>query len=100
MSVTICTAKIPITTAIKLKEIDFIATIIGIARIGYLNKMEAKLIKPAFERDFPKVIGMDFPRRKKLIILKHVPNKSPLAIAFSLTSIKRIDIIMVNVKAQ
>jgi hypothetical protein len=83
MSVTICTAKIPTTTATKLKEIDLIATIIGIASIGNLNKMEVRLIKPALERDFPKVIGMDFPRRKKLIMLKHVPNKSPLAIAFS-----------------
>jgi len=26
---------------------------------------------------------MDFPRRRKLIMLKHVPSKSPLAIAFS-----------------
>ena len=59
------------------------ATIIGIAKITNLNKIEVNPIKPALERDCPNVIGMDFPRRIKLIMLKHVPSKSPLAIAFS-----------------
>jgi hypothetical protein len=79
-NVTICMAKIPTTTATKLKEADLMATTIGIARIMYLHKIEIKPIRPAFGRECFKVIGMDFPIRIKLIMLKNIPNKRPLAI--------------------
>jgi len=79
----ICTKKMPTTTETKSKETDLMATIIGIARRMYLVKIEPNLIKPALGRDCLMVIGMDFPKRIKLIILKQVPRIRPLAIAFS-----------------
>ena len=73
----------PTTTAMKLKDSNLIAITNGIANTTYLDKTEAKPMKRALASDRPRVIGMDFPSNRKLMMLKHVPNKSPLAIAFS-----------------
>lgn len=100
ISVTICTAKIPTTAATKSMEASFIANIMGIASTIYRVKIEANPIKVDLERDCPKVIGMVLPIRRKLIILKHAPIKSPLAIAFSLTNIRKTAKSMADVMVQ
>ena len=82
-NVTICTEKIPATTATKSKELDFIATTMGIANKENLTKIDASPIIPDLERECPRVIGIVFPKRIKLVILNKVPSKSPLAQAFS-----------------
>jgi len=71
----------------RLKESDLIATIKGIARMMYLVNIEVNAIRPALGRERPIAITIDLPRIRKLMQLKHVPNKSPLAIAFSLIRI-------------
>ena len=75
--------KIPIIDATRLKEADLMATIKGTARMMYLVNKEVKAIRPALELDRPRVIMIDRPRIRKLMQLKHVPNKSPLPMAFS-----------------
>jgi hypothetical protein len=82
-NVTICTEKIPITTATKSKELDFIATTMGIDNKDSLTEMDANPINPALKREGLRVIGIVFPKRAKLVILNRVPSKRPLAKAFS-----------------
>jgi hypothetical protein len=77
-------------TATKLKEVDFIPIIRGMAKTANLVNMEARPIRPALERDFNRVRGSDFPSRRKLMILKIVPIRIPFAIAFSWSKRKRI----------
>jgi len=81
--VTICTAKIPTTTAKKLKDVDLMAMTRGIANKAYLARIDPKPIMRALGRDCPKAIGIDLPIRTKFIMLNKVPNKSPLPTAFS-----------------
>lgn len=55
-NITICTAKIPITTATKLKEAYFIPIIRGIAKKKYLERIDISPIALAFARDRPNII--------------------------------------------
>jgi hypothetical protein len=76
------TAKMPTTTEAKLNEADLTLTIKGIAKMAYLNRIEENPMALALARDCPKVIGIDFPSKKKLMMLKRVPSRRPLAMAF------------------
>jgi|APSaa5957512622_1039677.scaffolds.fasta_scaffold264122_2 hypothetical protein len=76
-------AKIPTTTATKLNEAYLTPTIRGIAKKKYLRRIDINPTTLAFVRDLPKILGIDFPMRKKLIMLKHAPNTTPLAIDLS-----------------
>ena len=71
----------------------------GIAIRTYLKKIELSPIKVALGRDCPKVIGIDFPKRIKFIMLNKAPNTSPLAIALSLRNKKRTPATMAPVRA-
>lgn len=59
------------------------ATIKGTARMIYLISKEVNAIRPALRLERPIVIIMDRSKIRKLMQLKHVPNKSPLPMAFS-----------------
>jgi hypothetical protein len=76
-------AKIPTTTATKLNEAYLTPTIRGIAKKKYLRRIDINPMAFAFLRGLPNILGMACPIRKKLIMLKHVPNTTPLAIDLS-----------------
>jgi hypothetical protein len=80
-----------------LKEVDFILITRGMAKTANRINMEARPIRLAFERDFNRVRGSDFPNRRKLPILKMVPKRIPFANALSWSKRKRIAKITLNV---
>ena len=73
--------KIPIMVDTRLKEEDLIATIMGIARIMYLTKIELNAVSLDLALERPRVIEMETPIKTKLIMLKQTPIKSPLLIS-------------------
>jgi hypothetical protein len=73
--------KIPMMVDTRLKEEDLIATIMGIARIMYLTKIELNAVSLDLALERPRVIEMETPIKTKLIILKQTPVKSPLLIS-------------------
>ena len=75
-------------TATKLKAGDLMPTIRGTARITYLNKMEASPTKLAPGLDFIRIIGRNFPMRKKFMILKQAPRRRPFATSILPTNMK------------
>ena len=64
------------------------ATIRGMARMRYREKMEPRPIRLAPVRDFIRVMGRVFPMRIKFMILKQAPSRSPFATSILSTSTK------------